>query len=187
VTSGQQNPTPDQVPRGPIVIALVLTAMSVTGVVFNGVNLFVDNGGRGNTVLFVFSILMTLIWAVITVALMGKRRHRVTTPEEFKAMTRAANTGIWGPIGGQPGTVLTVRWDPELRLHYVEGWVAEHWQIAGERVWPDWATLRNVIRDAERAGLAPHQDDGTRIVRARLIAADDPIQNLGIHPRTDRA
>jgi hypothetical protein len=84
-------------------------------------------------------------------------------------------TGTWAQLPNQPGAVLTVRWAAAEEVYYVSGWISDNWQITGERRWPDQATLRNVVREAEIDGLQPADDAGTRAIRARMNLRDREV------------
>lgn len=85
---------------------------------------------------------------------------------KVKALERmAAHTGVWKHEGA--GT-FTVRWDPDARRYFVQGWISEFYSIAHESEWPDLDVLAAMIETAEADGAVPEDDEATRSVRARL-------------------
>jgi hypothetical protein len=108
----------------------------------------------------------TMALAEVFGLLIQRQDHQRATSREL--IQHAWYTGTWGDLPGQPGTVLTVRWDPEGWTYWVSGWVSDNWQITGERRWDDVESLTTLIEEAERDGLLPADDAATRMVRARL-------------------
>src|SRR5690554_2011121 len=84
------------------------------------------------------------------------------------------NTGTWTDPEGRS---IRIQYCPSERHYHVTGSLAPGWDLQGE-VWPDRATLAHVVAEFERDGYAPADDEGTRLIRARLVPGWDEYPSM---------
>jgi hypothetical protein len=143
------------------------------------------------------AILGIVLGVLMTSQVVVRVTERQIATDEIKAAEdrarreRALNTGTW--LGDQPGQELTVRWDGAAHRYMVHGWTGAPPYLAREREWTDTLDeLAELLTVIERSGeMSPVEDEGTRMVRARLalpgwedVPEPDPVatQPTGTEP-----
>lgn len=119
-------------------------------------------------------ILGIVLGVLTTGHVVARVTERQIATDELKAAAdrvrreRVLNTGTW--LGDQPGQELTVRWDGEAHRYMVHGWTGSPPYLTREREWVDSLDeLAELLTTIERSGeMGPLDDEGTRMVRARL-------------------
>ncbi len=181
--------------RGPSLVSIVVTGAATLAVII--LAFWVITGPVTDQRHLTGGLLGIVLGVLMTSQVVVRVTERQIITDDRKAAEdrarreRVLNTGTW--LGDQPGQELTVRWDGAAHRYLVHGWTGAPPYLAREREWTDSLDeLAEMLTDIERAGeLRPIEDEGTRMVRARLalpgwddVAEPDPVatQPTGTEP-----
>jgi hypothetical protein len=181
--------------RGPSLVSIVVTGAATLAVII--LAFWVITGPVTDQRHLTGGLLGIVLGVLMTSQVVVRVTERQIVTDELRAAAdrarreRVLNTGTW--LGDQPSQELTVRWDGAAHRYLVQGWTGAPPYLAREREWTDSLDeLAEMLTDIERAGeLRPIEDEGTRMVRARLalpgwddVAEPDPVatQPTGTEP-----